>query len=315
MELTKLLSIQSHVSHGYVGNKAATFPLQCLGWDVDTINVVSFSNHTGYGTVAGTKLTSEELRDMFNKLEEIGITNQYQSLLTGYVPNAELLKEVLVIAKKLKQQNKGFLWLLDPVMGDEGVMYVEKSVVGAHKLNLASGLTDIITPNLFETGLLVGFKVETMEDVKKALKVFHDEMNVKYVIISSIKIDGRLYSINSSKANEDSFNTIEVSPVIDGYFTGVGDLFSALLMDKISKALMKKGIDSILTNEELNVCMKEVTEIMRKVLHTTHDLSRKAKLKAQQISGGVPVLDDGRINSKDMKYRELRVVECMQYYK
>lgn len=81
----RVLSIQSHVVHGYCGNKSATFPLQLLGFDIDAINSVQLSNHTGYKTMKGQVLNSEELDDLFQGLIANDIHLTYSHLLTGYV--------------------------------------------------------------------------------------------------------------------------------------------------------------------------------------------------------------------------------------
>eukprot|EP00038_Savillea_parva_P028785 m.67003 g.67003 ORF g.67003 m.67003 type:complete len:93 (+) comp8402_c0_seq1:290-568(+) len=78
-----VLSIQSHVVHGYVGNKSAVFPLQVLGIEVDVINSVQFSNHTGYPSFTGTKLGHEDMWDLFKGLEANGLSGTYTHLLTG----------------------------------------------------------------------------------------------------------------------------------------------------------------------------------------------------------------------------------------
>ena len=83
MELNgKILSLQSHVVHGYVGNRSAVFPLQLLGFEVDVINSVQFSNHTGYKSFQGERLTGEQLENLINGLEENNLID-YSHLLTG----------------------------------------------------------------------------------------------------------------------------------------------------------------------------------------------------------------------------------------
>ena len=104
----KVLSIQSHVVHGYVGNRAATFPLQLLGYDVDVVNTVQFSNHTGYKTTAGTKTSAAELERIFQGLKDNGL-DQYDRVLTGYIPGAEALAAVEQQVRRLRPA----LYLLD----------------------------------------------------------------------------------------------------------------------------------------------------------------------------------------------------------
>jgi pyridoxine kinase len=104
----RVLSIQSHVVHGYVGNRAATFPLQLLGYDVDVVNTVQFSNHTGYKTTAGTKTSADELNRIFKGLSDNGL-NHYDRVLTGYVPGADALAAVESQIRQLRPS----LYLLD----------------------------------------------------------------------------------------------------------------------------------------------------------------------------------------------------------
>lgn len=293
----KVLSIQSHVSHGYVGNRAATFPLQCLGWDVDALNSVNFSNHTGYGLTQGAALEADQLAKMYAKLKDLRI-NEYNCVLTGYVPNKELLDEVLKIVKDLKSTREIF-WLMDPVMGDNGVMYVQKTVVSAYQSLVASGLVDAVTPNLFEAGLLVGFEVNSKDLVSRALDVLHHTHGVKNVVITSISFEDephRLFSVCSTAGKP--YKLIEIRPIIEGYFTGVGDLTSALVMDKIYKYVLPGK--------------RQLDEVVADVIRTVNKVLQVTKLKAEQESG--MGIGKGQINDAEMKYRELRIIESRRFF-
>jgi hypothetical protein len=89
-----VLSVQSHVVSGYVGNKAATLPLQLAGFDVDAVPTVSFSNHTGYGCVKGTRLAPDGLADLVAGLDANGLLSGYDFILTGYIGSAPLVAAV-----------------------------------------------------------------------------------------------------------------------------------------------------------------------------------------------------------------------------
>ncbi|XP_046688578.1 pyridoxal kinase-like [Homalodisca vitripennis] len=86
----KVLSIQSHVVSGYVGNKSACFPLQVLGIEVDFINSVQFSNHTGYGLYKGQVLNEKDLGDLIDGLSANKLDTSYTHLLTGYIGNPKI---------------------------------------------------------------------------------------------------------------------------------------------------------------------------------------------------------------------------------
>ncbi|EEB97603.1 hypothetical protein MPER_03045 [Moniliophthora perniciosa FA553] len=142
----RILSVQSHVAYGYVGGKAAVFPLQCLGYDVDVVHTVHFSNHAGYARAGGTKTSATELKSIFEAMQTNELLNPTR-LLTGYIPNAEALGAVKELAEKLKQREE-LIYLLDPVMGDSGRLYVAPDVIPVYKSMLP--LATIITPNWFE---------------------------------------------------------------------------------------------------------------------------------------------------------------------
>lgn len=296
-----LLSIQSHVVHGYVGNKAATFPLQCLGWDVDVMNSVNFSNHTGYGSVKGVKTSAKDLRLMYEGLEDIGM--MYNALLTGYVPDAESLKVVGEIGRDVKSKNPDAIWLLDPVLGDEGQLYVSEDVIPVYKDILLGGGVDIITPNQFEVEILVGFEISSDELLKEAISKLHHVYKVDKVVVSSLmyKQDGKIMTVCSvlnRSTNEISSSYFQV-PYIESYFTGVGDLFSALLVDRVCKAHLSQS------KEQLENLLNQVLSIMKKVLYTTTEAVEKALGKAPKSKMGSAVT---------MKECELRLVQCRDYY-
>lgn len=94
------------------GNRAATFPLQLLGYDVDVINTVQFSNHTGYGHTNGYKVTATQLDAIFEGLWTNGLVN-YARLLTGYIPGAEALAAVSAQVQRMKKERGDLIYLLD----------------------------------------------------------------------------------------------------------------------------------------------------------------------------------------------------------
>ena len=119
----RVLSIQSHVVHGYVGNKSASFPLQLLGYEVDAINTVQLSNHTStvsylinqttkplitklvtleYPSFTGHKLSGDQIIDLINGLDANGILSTYSHLLVGYIGQSSSLEIIREIIKKIK---------------------------------------------------------------------------------------------------------------------------------------------------------------------------------------------------------------------
>ena len=127
-----------------VGNKAAVFPLQLLGFDVDVINSVQFSNHTGYPHgYEGEVLDSQMLGKLVKGLERNGLLSGVGNILTGYIGSESILRAVVDVVKKVKDMNPKCRYLCDPVLGDRGEFYVPKELVNIYReemLPLVSGL-------------------------------------------------------------------------------------------------------------------------------------------------------------------------------
>lgn len=234
-EQSRILSIQSHVVHGYVGNKAAVFPLQLLGFEVDFINSVQFSNHTQYKCFKGQRLNSTELDELYTGLKQNNLL-EYSHLLTGYVGNATFLNKLADIVEELKTKNPKLVYLCDPVLGDNGKLYVPEELVEIY-LNRILPNANIITPNLFELELIYGQSISNENDVLNGIEACHGK-GIETVIISSCKAfdnnsSNKLILIASSKY-EDSFIRIEFDR-LPGTFYGTGDTFAAMFLAWFTK--------------------------------------------------------------------------------
>lgn len=183
--MTTILSIQSHVAYGYVGNKAATFPLQLLEHEVININTVQFSNHTGYGKWQGQVFSASHISDVILGLEDLGELKNCNALLSGYLGDASIGSSILNAYRKIKALNPSMLYCLDPVMGDiDRGFYVKEGIFDFFKEE-ALKVADIITPNQFEASKLSGIEIVNLEDAKKAIVKLYS-MGPKLVIITSL---------------------------------------------------------------------------------------------------------------------------------
>ncbi|WWC89185.1 pyridoxal kinase [Kwoniella dendrophila CBS 6074] len=359
----RVLSIQSHVVSGYVGNRAATFPLQMLGYDVDVVNTVQFSNHTGYGHTNGHKTTPEQLGAIFEGLTTNGLV-AHSRILTGYVPGAEALKVVAEQIRKMKEANPERLYVLDPVMGDMGTgLYVSEDVVPIYKEMLQ--IASIITPNQFEVELLSGINITSMTTLHDALQHIHTTNSLSHVAFSSIPLpislvtklnlpppptsylsllpdptppwydavgvgepeDEVLVCFASTWQNGDIQTWAFALPTIRGYFSGVGDLFSAMVLAHFENP------DSRSDLPPLPYAVSKALLTVQQILLRTHihslvqtGVSGAATprplhhLSGEQHSAVIPSdaeLDavnpsnpgDPRRKAKRMRLRELRVVQ------
>ncbi|KAK8694376.1 hypothetical protein V6N13_071930 [Hibiscus sabdariffa] len=212
-------------SQGYVGNKSAVFPLQLLGYDVDPINSVQFSNHTGYPTFKGQVLNGRQLLDLIEGLEENNLL-YYTHLLTGYIGSVSFLNSVLEVVDKLRSINPNLTY----VMGDEGKLYVPEDLALVYREKVVP-VASMLTPNQFEAELLTKLRIASETDGREACNILHAAGPSK-VVITSINIEGSLLLIGShQKHKEQAPEQFKiVIPRIPAYFTGTGDLMTALLL-------------------------------------------------------------------------------------
>ncbi|MCJ8750249.1 hypothetical protein PDJAM_G00260370 [Pangasius djambal] len=233
----RVLSIQSHVVRGYVGNKSATFPLQVLGFEVDSINSVQFSNHTGYKHWKGQVLTADELHVLYEGIK-LNKVNHYDYVLTGYSRDVSFLEMVVDIVQELKSANARLVYVCDPVMGDNGSMYVPEALLPVYRDKVVP-VSDIITPNHFEAELLTGRKIRTEEDAIEAMDLLH-AMGPDTVVITSSDLlsplgDQYLVALGSQNTvradgtKEKQRIRMDI-PKVDAVFVGTGDLFAAMLL-------------------------------------------------------------------------------------
>jgi pyridoxine kinase len=166
----RFLSLQSHVAYGYVGNRAATFPLQRLGHEVWAVNTVEFSNHTGYGAWRGRVAPAEQVADIVHGIEALGLLPRCDALLTGYVGDAALADVVLDTARRVRQANPRSIWCCDPVLGDIDTGIYVKPGIDAFFRDRAIPAADLITPNHFELEHLTGGRVSTMREALAAAR-------------------------------------------------------------------------------------------------------------------------------------------------
>jgi pyridoxine kinase len=235
-----ILSIQSHVAYGYVGNKAAVFPLQSMGYDVWPVNTVQFSNQTGSGKWQGEVFSREHIRSVVEGIEDLGVVDQCEAILSGYMGSRDICHEVQDTVKKFKAKNPNVLYLCDPVIGNTSC-FVKPEVLEFFKTNLHA---DIITPNQFEAETLSGIKINDSSGLKSAAHYFHN-LGVKIVIITGVKLpdlfDNELMVFISHDNLFHIVKTKEYPFPIPPH--GTGDLFSAVFLG--SYLFTKNPVESL----------------------------------------------------------------------
>ena len=152
----QILSIQSSVAYGHVGNSAAVFPLQRLGHEVWPVLTVHFSNHTGYGAWRGPMLAADDVRDVIAGIEERGVLGQVDAVLSGYQGGEEIGDVILDAVARVKAANPAATYTCDPVMGNaKSGCFVHPAIPVLLRERVVPQ-ADLITPNQFELGYLTG---------------------------------------------------------------------------------------------------------------------------------------------------------------
>ena len=157
-----LLSINSHVVYGHVGNAAAVFVLQRLGCEVWPIHTVLFSNHPGHGSFRGESVEPGAIQELVRGVGERGELARCDGVLSGYLGQAGTGAAVLEAVAKVKAANRAARYCCDPVIGDvERGIYVREHVAEFLR-ERAVPAADVLTPNQFELEYLAGCTTPTL---------------------------------------------------------------------------------------------------------------------------------------------------------
>ncbi len=228
-----ILSIQSHVVYGHVGNAAAVFPLQRLGFEVWPVNTVSFSNHLGYPTWRGRARTPEELTELIDGLEALGILGRCDAVLTGYLGKAATAEVILDALRRVRAANPNALYLCDPVMGDlHGGLFVASDIPAVFAARLLPA-ADIIAPNAFELEHLSGIDTTTLKSALAAadrLRGASPGGRPGAVVATSIERRDGPAGMLEVLAVDAAGAWLAATPKLPLHAHGTGDAFAALLL-------------------------------------------------------------------------------------
>jgi len=168
-----ILSIQSHVAYGHVGNSAAVFPLQRIGVEVWPVQTVQFSNHPGYGAWRGRVFSAATIRLVVQGIEERGVLGECDGVISGYLGSPDTGEAVVESVARVKGANPAARYCCDPVIGDvsQGV-FVRRGIPEFIKERMLP-IADVVTPNQFELDYLVGRPSMSMADLGAAIDAVH----------------------------------------------------------------------------------------------------------------------------------------------
>lgn len=223
----KFLSIQSSVAYGHVGNSAAVFPLQRLGHEVWPVFTVHFSNHTGYGAWRGPLLAAEDVREVVTGVQERGVLDQVDAVLSGYQGGEDIGGVILDAVERVKAANPAATYTCDPVMGNAASgCFVHPSIPVLLRDQVVPK-ADIITPNQFELGFLTGTEPVSLAEVLASADLAR-AMGPSTILVTSVvpeeDPEGRigLLAVNAKGA------WLVETPRLPLKANGSGDITSAL---------------------------------------------------------------------------------------
>jgi pyridoxine kinase len=237
-----LLSIQSHVVFGHVGNSAAVFALQRMGVEVWPIHTVQFSNHTGYGHWQGRVFDADLIRELVAGLEGRDILGECDGVLSGYVGGADIGEAILDAVTTVRRANPAARYCCDPVIGDLGRGIFVREGVPEFIKEKAVPAANIVTPNQFELDYLAGCVSKTLADVLAAIKAVH-ELGPAAILVTSLHVadtpEDSVDLIASDKTGRYRLRTPRLPLAANGAGDAIAALFFAhyLHSGKIDQAL------------------------------------------------------------------------------
>src|SRR3954447_22190773 len=225
----QILSIQSSVAYGHVGNSAAVFPLQRLGHEVWPVLTVHFSNHTGYGAWRGPLLDPSDVREVIAGIGDRGVLGGCDAVLSGYQGDPAVGAVILDAVATVKTANPAAVYCCDPVMGDVGRGMFVRPGIPEFMRDTVLPQADILTPNHFELDFLAGRTTATLDEVLAAVDDVRDR-GPRDVLVTSVL---------HGDVPEDSLDVVAVSdagawavttPLLPIAPNGCGDVTAALYL-------------------------------------------------------------------------------------
>jgi pyridoxine kinase len=261
MLVTTILSIQSSVAYGHVGNSAVTFPLMRMGVEVWPVITVHFSNHTGYESWRGPLLSAADLSSVVRGIDERGVLGDVDAVLSGYQGGEDIGAMILEAVALVKWRNPAAIYCCDPVLGDKDRgSYVRPGIAEFMRQHVVPA-AQIITPNQFELTTLTGLPVSTMDDVLNGADAVRS-MGPEVVLITSVvRQDGPPDTIEMV-AVDGTGAWLVSTPRLPRTFTGSGDVTAAIFLATVLRAW------------DLPRTLAHTAAVIYGVLKITNDLGR-----------------------------------------
>lgn len=244
-----ILSIQSHVAYGHVGNASATFPLQRLGHEVWPIHTVQFSNHPGYGDWTGRVYDGQSIEELMDGIAARGILGNCDGILSGYMGSADIGQAILSAARRVRTANPEAIWCCDPVIGDVGRGVFVRPGIPEFMREHAVPAADLVTPNQFELTQLTGREIATLADAKAAIAALRG-LGPRAVLVTSLVTEETPDdSVDLAAGDRDGVWRLR-TPRLSLSVNGAGDAIAALFLlhwleTRSTKAALERATSSV----------------------------------------------------------------------
>ena len=224
-----VLSVQSRVAYGHVGNAASVFPLQRLGIEAWALDTVAFSNHTGHGQWRGMAVPAAQIAELFEGVAALGVLPQIDAVLSGYLGDATTGPVLLDIVDRVRAANPRALFCCDPVIGDVDTGSYVTAGIAEFFRDRALALADIVTPNRFELEYLTGHSVGTLAEAGVAAAALR-ALGPKIVLVTSLEVEPDRLAMLA--AGPDGVWAVE-TPRLPVMLNGCGDVTAALFLGRL----------------------------------------------------------------------------------
>lgn len=228
--MKRILSIQSQVAYGHVGNSAAVFPMQAKGAEVIAVPTALLSNHPHYPTMRGQMLPAALVADLLLGIEERGLVDEEMVILSGYLGTPETARVVAAFIARARGSNPDIAYICDPVMGDDDLgTFVNDGLIGIFRDELVP-LATVITPNQYELELLAGQKARDLDALRAAVHALGGPEAVVTGCVLADTAPGHVETITCTAGaiRRTAVTRLPIRPC------GTGDLFTGLLTARLA---------------------------------------------------------------------------------
>ncbi|MGA0614770.1 pyridoxal kinase [Paracoccus sp. KR1-242] len=259
-----VISIQSQVVMGHVGNSAAVFPMQAAGLEVAQVPTVVFSNTPDYPTLRGRAMPADFFADLLQGVWERGLPARASHVVTGYIGSVEVARQVAGFVQRAKQENPDLIYFCDPVMGDDAPgLYVPETIATILRDELLP-LADIASPNPFEIAYLTGQPITALADLPRAAAALGMAAGA-HLIATGCHLTETAGGMLESVILGPSGISRHPVPRLPVAMAGTGDLFAGLIIAALA-------------------CGRALTDAVEFAqVQTSRALARAAALGAQEV--------------------------------